>query len=90
LRSPLAPALELPPVRNESLPAAICAVVRPCISPRPTGSARSMALLHTHLARSDVALFAAFSDGRRYKPPNAFEKIRDKLAKVQRQLARSR
>jgi putative transposase len=35
-----------------------------------------------------VAVFAAFSDGRRYKPLNAFEKIRDKLAEVQRQLAR--
>ncbi len=34
-----------------------------------------------------VAVFAAFSDGRRYKL-NAFEKIRDKLTKVQRQLAR--
>jgi putative transposase len=35
-----------------------------------------------------VAVFAALSDGRRYKPLNAFAKSRDKLAKLQRQLAR--
>jgi putative transposase len=35
-----------------------------------------------------VAVFAALSDGRRYKPLNAFAKNRDKLAKLCRQLAR--
>jgi putative transposase len=35
-----------------------------------------------------IAVFAALSDGRQYKPLNAFGAIRDKLAKLQRRLAR--
>jgi putative transposase len=35
-----------------------------------------------------VAVFAAFSDGRRIAPLNAFGKVRGKLAKLQRRLAR--
>src|SRR5262249_2411600 len=35
-----------------------------------------------------VAVFVALSEGRHYKPLNAFAKNRDKLAKLSRQLAR--